>query len=150
MMREKAVPRELGVDADRNLIVLVGADVAVESVGFALGEVRADLLEERVKNGGFDCLVGVAPIDVFLTRRLFDEKLVFGRASGVRTRIDDQLSVAADDAFAAAYCVLDEFRNAEVVPKLGGLEFFGNGKNCSALANKRLRMIFPERSGEPA
>lgn len=65
----------------------------------------------------------------------------------MRTRVDDELSVAADDAFAAAYCVLDELGNAEIVPKLGGLEFFGNGKNCSALANKRLRVIFPERSG---
>ena len=68
----------------------------------------------------------------------------------MRTRIDDELSVAADNAFAAAYGVLDELGYAEVVPKLGGLEFFGNGKNCSALANKRLRMVFPERLGEPA
>jgi len=87
---------------------------------------------------------------VLLTRRLLDEKLVFGRASRVRTRIDDQLSVGADDAFAAADRMLDELGNAEVMPKLGGLEFFRNGKNCSALANKRLRMIFPERLGEPA
>ena len=68
----------------------------------------------------------------------------------MRTRVDDELSVAPDYAFAAAYRVLDELGNAEVVPKLGGLEFFRNGKNCSILANKRLRVVFPERAGEPA
>jgi hypothetical protein len=87
---------------------------------------------------------------MLLARRLLDEKLVFRRAARMRARVDDQLSVGADDAFAASYGVLDEIRNAEVMPKLGGLEFFGNGKNCSVLANKRLRMVFPERSGEPA
>lgn len=112
MMREKIVPRKLGVDANGNSIVLVGADVRVESVGFTFGKVRADLIEERVKNRRIYCLVGVAPVDVLLARRLFDEKLVFGRASGMRTRIDDQLPVAANDAFAAANGMLDELGNA--------------------------------------
>jgi hypothetical protein len=145
MMREKVMPRELGVDADGNSIVLVGADVAVESVGFALRKVRGNLFEERVKNGRFDRLIGVAPVDMLLAGRLLDEKFVFRRASRVGTRIDDQLSVVPDNAFATAYCMFDQFGNAEVVPKLGGLEFFRNGKNCSTLANKRLRMVFPER-----
>ena len=116
MMCEKVVPRELGVDADWNAIVLIGTDVAIESVGFALGKICGDLLEERVEDGRVYRLVGVAPVDMFLAGRLFDEKLVFGRASGVRTRIDDQLSVASDDTLAAADRVLDEFGSAEVMP----------------------------------
>jgi hypothetical protein len=46
--------------------------------------------------------------------------------------------------------VLDELGSAEVMPKLGDLEFFRNGKNGSILAKKRLRVVFPARRGEPA
>lgn len=84
---------------------------------------------------------------MFFARRLFDEKLVFRRAPGVWARIDDQLSVASYDAFTAAYGMLDKLGNAEIVPQLGDLEFFRNGKNCSVLANKRLRVFFPRMHG---
>ena len=47
--REKVVPSQLGVDADRQAIAFVGTDVAVERVDFAFGEVRRDAIPQRVE-----------------------------------------------------------------------------------------------------
>jgi hypothetical protein len=69
-------------------------------------------VEQRVEARGIDRLVGIAPVDMVLAPGLFDEELVLRRAAGVRARVDDQLAVAAQDAFAAPYSVFDQFRRA--------------------------------------
>ena len=129
MVREQAVPRELGVHAHRNAIAFVGADVTVELIDVAFGEIGLHAIEQRVEARRLDRLIGVAPVDVIFAGGLLDEELVLRRAAGMRTRVDDQLAVAAEDAFAAPHRVFDELRRAEVFPERGGLEFLRNGKN---------------------
>ena len=101
MVREKIVPGELGVHADRQAIVLVGADVTVQRVDFAFGEIGCRRVPQRVEPLGVDRLVRIAPVDVVFARGFFDEELVLRRAAGVRPRVDDELPVASEDAFAA-------------------------------------------------
>jgi hypothetical protein len=120
-MREKILPRELGVDAHGDAVVLVGADVAIEHVRIALREIRSDAIPKRIEGFQRDRSVGIAPIDVLLARRFLDEELVLRRAPRVRARIDDQLAVGAEDTLATAYRVLDQFGNAEVLPELCNL-----------------------------
>ena len=129
MMREEVVPGELAVDANRHAIPLVGADVAIQRIHVALGEVGFDLFEERIEDRLVDRAIGVAPVDILFARRFFDERFVFGRTPGVGTRIDDELPVAPKDALTMPQCMLDELGWRKVLPQVGGLEFLRNGKN---------------------
>ncbi len=101
MMREEVVPRQLGVDAQRHAIAFVGADVAVQRVGFPFREIGRHAVPERVELGFVDRLVRLAPVDVGLARWLADKELVLGRAAGMRPRVDDELAVLAQYAFTA-------------------------------------------------
>jgi len=49
----------------------------------------------------------------------------------MRARVDDELAVETEDAFAAANGMLDQLRWREVLPQLGGLEFLRNGENVN-------------------
>ena len=129
MMREQIMPGEFGVDADRNAIAFVGAGVAIQRVDFALGKVRADAIPECVELRGFDRLVRRAPVDMRFARRLAHEELIFRRAPGVRTRIDDELSAWSEHALATFDRMFDELRNRKVLVQLNDVEFFRQRKN---------------------
>ena len=129
MVREQTVPCELGVHAHGNAIAFVGADVAVALIDVAFGQISLHAIEQCVEARRLDRLIGVAPVDMILARGLLNEELVLRRAPRVRTRVDDQLAVAAEDSFAAPHRVFDELRRAEVFPERGGLQFLRNGKN---------------------
>jgi hypothetical protein len=128
-MREEIVPRELAVDANRDAIALVGADVAIQRINVAFGKIRFDFFEERIEDRFTDRAIGIAPIDVAFAGGLFDKRLIFGRTAGVGTRIDDELSVATQDTFATSQRMLDELRRRKVLPEVSGFEFLRNSKN---------------------
>ena len=130
------MPRELGVDANRDPVVRIGADVAVLRVGLAFGKIGSNAIVEGVERRGVDRLVRISPVDMLVARWLLDEELVLGRTARMRARVDDQLPVAAQNALTAPDGVFDELRGAQIVPELCGFEFFGNGKNGSTLSNR--------------
>jgi hypothetical protein len=129
MMREEVVPGELAVDANRHAIPFIGADVAIQRIHVALGKVGFDLFEESIEDRLVDRTVGVAPVDILFARGFFDERFVFGRTPGVRTRINDELPIAPKDTLALPQCMLDELGRRKVLPQVSGLEFLRNGKN---------------------
>jgi hypothetical protein len=123
------MPGQLRVHTQRHAIAIVGSDVAVQGIGFAFREIGRHALPEGVELGFVDGLVRVVPVDVRLTRGLADEELVFGRAPGMRPRVDDELAVLAEYAFAPRQRLFDELGNREVLPQLRDLEFLRNRKN---------------------
>jgi hypothetical protein len=129
MMREEVVPGELAVDANRHPIAFVGADEAIQRIDIAFRKVGFDFFEQCVKDRCVDRTIRITPIDVLLTRRFFDEGFVLGRTAGVWTRIDNQLSVAAQYAFTTPQRMLDQLGRRKVLPEVSGFEFFRNGKN---------------------
>jgi hypothetical protein len=100
--REEIVPSILGVNANGDAIVGIGADVAVYRIDVALGEVRLYFVPQIVEGCRADRRIRIAPIDVVLARGLFDEGLVFWRPARVRPRVDDKLAVVSEYAFVAA------------------------------------------------
>ena len=111
MTCEEVVPGQLGVDAQRNAIAFVGSDVTVQRVGFPFGEIGRHAIPERVELGFVDRLVRVVPVDVGLTRWLANKELVLGGAPGMRPRVDDELAVLAQYAFAARQRLFDQLGN---------------------------------------
>jgi hypothetical protein len=69
---------------------------------------------------------------VFFARAFANEELVFRGASGVRSRVDDQLAVAAENAFAAAERVFDQFGGRQVFVDARCFDAFRNGDNNGA------------------
>src|SRR5579863_8427153 len=129
MAREEALPCELGVDAQRDAVTLVSADITIETVRFALGEMRRDPIPERVETLGVDRLVGVIPVNELLAGRLADEELIFRGAPSVRAGIHDQLTVGSKHALAARDRVLDQLGCGEILPKFDDFQFFRKRKN---------------------
>jgi hypothetical protein len=115
------MPGFLGDDPDRKPVARIRADVRVQNVDFALAQIRRDPVEERVEGAFVDRPVRLAPVDVALARRLFDEELVLRRAARVLPRVDDQLAIRAQFALAALQGSFVERCDGEVVPD--GAEF---------------------------
>ena len=129
MMREEIVPRKFAIDANRHAIALVGADVAIECVHVAFGEIGFDLAQQCIEDAGIDRTIRVAPIDVRFTRWFANERFVFRRAARVRAGIDDELAVTPKDALTAPQRMFHQLRGREILPQIRGFEFFRNGKN---------------------
>lgn len=67
------------------------------------------------------------------------EKLVFRRASGVWTGVDDQLAVVSKDAFPAAQGVFDEFSRRQIFIDARGFKWLRNSKRGSTPRQGRKR-----------
>ena len=111
MTREQVVPGELGVDAQRHAIAFVGADVAVQRVGFPFREIGRHAIPERVELGSsiawfasFQSMC--ASLDGSRTKNLsLGERPVCGRVSTM------SWPSCAEYAFAARERMLDELGN---------------------------------------
>ena len=106
--REEVVPGKFGDDADRQAITLVGADIAVERVELAVGESTSRREPTARRTSPRRWLGWSSPQSMCARCRLADEEFILRRAAGMLARIDDQLAVGAQHAFAARQRVLDE------------------------------------------
>src|SRR5580698_7365607 len=71
----------------------------------------------------------------------------------MRPRVDDELSVRTEHAFAVCERMFDELRNGKVLPQFDSAEFFRNRKNDGPLPQCRNAVnkdAFPRRGGVPA
>ena len=104
--REQIVPGELVDDANRQLVLAVGAGPGVEDVEFLVLQIRHHVLVERVELGFVHGPVDVAPVHVPFARRLAHDELVVRRPSGVLAGLADEWALSGQNALTAAKSLL--------------------------------------------
>ena len=87
---EEVVPGVLGDDADVDAVAGIGAGVAVEDEDVLVLQVLLARSRQGVELLPLERPVDVAPPDVGVDRRIFDQELVVRRAPGVLARLADQ------------------------------------------------------------
>jgi hypothetical protein len=111
---KEVVPGGLGDDAHADAVRGIGTGPAVADEQLAALGVAQHAVVERAVAFGCDRLVGLAPVDAALARRILDEELVVGRAAGMNAGAHDECSAVGDAAFAATHRLFIERGNREV------------------------------------
>src|SRR5690606_34495902 len=112
---EQVLPGSFGVGDDRQVMIIVRADVDVGDELVPGAEVILDPRPEGVEFGGIERLVYRTPVDALFGGGIADDKAIFGGAAGTCAGGDNQSAGVCQFAFATSQSLLDQLGWVKIV-----------------------------------